>query len=442
MGTVRFGRAILTSTLLILTLIALAGKSCCLVFAPENYLWKTTVDGTKVLTLQIVPDSNSDGHEDILVVSNSTDNGALFLIDGKKGDIIRENATLGILPLEVLFIKQPTPRIVIAYHGGVKVYNLLLQEMITFPMEEDYSVPRNMGTFSGNEVCFTYGKWGYYYVECHSLMTKSKLWAFRFWGDRASAIYQLLFLNPNKVLILDRFWGWWHTYRWNIYVYDNNGTRISTLDYFLNADYYSDTLFLTSYNSTFFLCTHQESSSRFIKLVTIDGASEVVVWGTEVWNANGNDGLVVVDINQDGVKEVAAIIGGNAALLSGSDGNLIYNLPEIFGDNIAHVAFVNDVNNDGIEEVLVYTDKLYLVSLGASTYQILWEHSSGSEGIVTIEDVDEDENRDVVAASGSGIYCFGKSVIPEFPSLIFLPLFMTLTLLAAVAYRRKRTLKA
>jgi PKD repeat protein len=143
-----------------------------------------------------------------------------------------------------------------------------------------------------------------------------------------------------------------------------------------------------------------------MRLAKIVGDSEAMSWSTQIWNEEGNNGFTVVDANKDNVPDIATILGGNLALLNGRTGALMYTLSEVFSANVTGVAIVSDVDGNGINEVAIRADKTYLVSFGSSSYQILWQKSFGSEGIDSIQDVNGDGYKDVIAATSSQVNCF------------------------------------
>ncbi|MFQ6068696.1 MAG: hypothetical protein ACE5KD_04040, partial [Candidatus Bathyarchaeia archaeon] len=357
------------------------------------------------MTLRTIQDMNNDGHEDVFIVSTTASNGSLFLIDGKTGNIFKTSGTLGFEPLEALFIEEPSTRIVVAYSGGIKVYDLDFNKIHEF--STPYT-PSSLQTFDGNEVVFFHyagGTWGDFKIVSYSLVTGSLQWSKSYLGALGitRTITELLVLNSTRMVVF-----WQEDYPleeyWNADIRNNNGDLLSRVYRFGGASYW-DTLSLNSYNSTHFLYSRETSTSRFVKLSTIVGNSEIVVWNTQVWNKDGNDGFVTVDANHDGTNDVAAVLGGNVVLLNGTDGKPIYTISEIFASNITDVAILSDVNNDGTNEVAIHADHSYLISFGQSNYMILWEEEFGSEGIDAIEDVDGDGNKEVIAATNNEITC-------------------------------------
>ena len=428
-----FVRLLKTPSVLILSL-ALA---LILVFSPfsdslvsaelmPGELWSNSLTGTKVLSLSAIPDINSDGHEDVFAVTSTSSNGTLYLLDGRTGSIIR-SSVLGFVPLEALFIPNPNMLIAVAFSGGVRIYNQNLNNLP--PNFSTYSAPTRLMTFTGEEIMFYYGtvatprNWT---LDCYSLVTASLRWKWNLTSISADVrtLKDALVLNNNSLLTI------WTTDKsgpndlWCSTILNNSGSVVSNVTSFgVSPSSINGELLLNYYNNTHFLYSQQVgSTARYLRLSTIAGNTESPAWTTPIRNLEGNNGFPSVDANKDNVTDVLAIlgVGSNLTLINGQNGTILNTLG-VSSSKVTSVVAAGDVNGDGIKEVAVRTDKLHLISLEASTYSIVWEQDFGSEGIDSIEDVDGDGYKDIVAATGAVVNALTGSPIGKVATPTFSP---------------------
>ena len=363
------------------------------------------LSGTRVLTIRAIPDVDGDGHEDVFAVTSTPNDSVLYLLNGKTGSIIRSQA-LGFVALEALYIESPAIRIAVIYSGGVKLYTQLLTEIADFQIS---NTPSHLMTFTGNEILFYYIRGSNSYIDCFSITTGSLQWeGYLSQAFTTCVVRDALVLNSTRYLLIYTVSFVNH---YSAMVASNTNALISyMLDF--GSNNFGDTLSLSYYNSTHFLYSRQTSSARYLKLSAIIGNAESVAWTTTVWNEQGNNGFPIIDANLDGVKDVLAVLGGNLALLNGKDGSTVYTLGEIFASNVTGVAVVNDVDGNGINEVVVRTNnKSYLISFKPATYTIIWQQDFGSEGLSAIQDINGDGYKDIVAATGVVVNAFVGSTI-------------------------------
>ena len=232
-------------------------------------------------------------------------------------------------------------------------------------------------------------------------------------------IQDAVVLNSTRLLVLYKNWATLGVDHYYATVISDANTAVVPETNF-GANTVNDNLALSYYNSTHFLYSRQTSSARFVKLSTFAGSAESVAWTASVWNEQGNNGFTITDVNKDGSNDVIAIFGSNLGLLNGKTGSTIYNIGEVFSSNVTSVAIVDDLDGDGIKEVVVRADKSYLISFKPTTYNIIWQQNFGSEGLSAIQDIDGDGYKDVVAATGAILSAFvGSGVKVSTP--IFAP---------------------
>jgi hypothetical protein len=101
-------------------------------------LWSTPINGTAV-ALEIIPDINDDGHEDVLVVSEDDGSGYIALIDGGNGVTIRQ-CNLDFEPTEVLYVSVSDSIAIAKKTGGVGVYDTQLNLEFSIPAYHPYAL--------------------------------------------------------------------------------------------------------------------------------------------------------------------------------------------------------------------------------------------------------------------------------------------------------------
>jgi len=129
------------------------------------------------------------------------------------------------------------------------------------------------------------------------------------------------------------------------------------------------------------------------------------------------DGMVYIGSNDHNVYALNASTGEQ--VWNYTTGNYVSSAPAVAG---------------GMVFVGSYDYSVY--ALNASTGVRIWSYETGYE----VSSSPVVVNGTVFIGSGDGnFYAFGpEPVIPEFPSFLVLPSFMTVTLLAVFVFRRKR----
>jgi hypothetical protein len=145
-----------------------------------------------------------------------------------------------------------------------------------------------------------------------------------------------------------------------------------------------------------------------------------VSWSAQIWNEKGNNGFAITDVNKDGANDVLTVIAGNPAVLNGKDGSIMYHIDEIFSSNVTYVAIVDDLDSNGINEVAVRADRLYLISLKSSTYTIMLDGEAGRNGLSNIEDINGDDCEDIIAGTGTMVTAL-MGALPEVTAPVFSP---------------------
>jgi len=160
----------------------------------------------------------------------------------------------------------------------------------------------------------------------------------------------------------------------------------------------------------------------------INSLNGQIIWFYDSHSYDGDGGWVysvhtMPDINNDGIGEVLAGIGGNSTpgggprsmyCFSGANGNIIWQFRA--QDAIGTVNWIPDVNNDGVTDAICgawgnsYDKRVYCVS-GASSGLVttpLWQYQCGSDvqSVITIPDLNGDGKKEVVAGAWNGtVYC-------------------------------------
>ena len=365
----------------------------------------TSLAGGKILALRNIPDVNNDDHEDVFALTVTASNSQISLLNGLTGDVIRSQV-LDIMALEAMFIDSPSIRIAVAYPNGVRIYASALTKVADF---QTPVAPSHLMTFTGNEILFCYTQRSKGYIDNYSLATGALNWQRVLTTFLAAySIQDALVLDVSRLLCLYKYYGLLDSSYRALVISDTNSIISDIVDFGTNTA--NDDLTLSYYSATHFLYSQQTGSSRSLRLSTIKGTTESVSWTASIWNERSNNAFATTDVNKDGVKDVLAVIGGNLAVLNGKNGNIIYDIGEIYSPNIVYIAVVDDLNSDDDDsdnndtnEVVVRADKLYLLSLESSSYAILFEHESGSNGLSSIEDIDGDDFRDIIAGTGTTV---------------------------------------
>jgi outer membrane protein assembly factor BamB len=161
----------------------------------------------------------------------------------------------------------------------------------------------------------------------------------------------------------------------------------------------------------------------------INALNGQILWFYDSHSYDGDGGWVysvkpMPDINNDGIGEVLAGIGGNQTAgggprsmycFSGANGSIIWQFRA--QDAIGTVNWIPDVNGDGITDAVCgawgnsYDKRVYCVSGASSglTTTSLWQYQCGQDvqSVITIPDLNGDGKLEVVAGSWNGIvYCF------------------------------------
>lgn len=383
----------------------------------QGVLWESPVEGTNVVYLKAIPDVTGDGHEDVFIVTSSDNNGWLYIINGRTGNVAVGGTALGFLPTEAIYLYS-SQRIVVAYAEGVRVYSTALNQISSFKITNQ---PTDLQTFSGNEIVFYNGTiGGSWTISCYSLLTGSQIWTQQLVSDwlATRTMKDIMVMNEDKLLVS-------HTYDALIgdsyYTWFLNSAGSKTFDSAISGyNIYSDELRYGYYNSTHFLNNVQKPTERKLNFdLATDSTS--IVWSIPVWNAADNLGFPVVDINNDGTTDIAVILGGNLAVVNGKNGATIRTFGTIFSDKIDSVAVVNDVNGDGVKEVVIRAGQTYLVSLAGESNNIIWQNDLGAYGLEAIQDVNGDGASDVILADSGIITCITGTTIQKVTAPTFSP---------------------
>jgi outer membrane protein assembly factor BamB len=160
----------------------------------------------------------------------------------------------------------------------------------------------------------------------------------------------------------------------------------------------------------------------------INSLTGQILWFYDSHSYDGDGGWVysvhtMPDINNDGIGEVLAGIGGNSLpgggprsmyCFSGANGNIIWQFRAL--DAIGTVNWIPDVNNDGVVDAICgawgnsYDKRVYCVS-GASSGLVttpIWQYQCPSDvqSVITIPDLNGDDKLEVVAGVWNGmVYC-------------------------------------
>lgn len=164
------------------------------------------------------------------------------------------------------------------------------------------------------------------------------------------------------------------------------------------------------------------------KVYVIDVKNKAIIWYYDTHLYDGEGGWVydvkaIPDINNDGIGEVIAGVGGNSTpgggprcvyCFSGSNGTILWYFRAL--DGIGSVDYISDVNGDNIVDVICgafgnsYDKRVFCIS-GASNGQVytpIWSYNCGGDvmSCISIPDVNGDGIHDVIAGSWSdSVFC-------------------------------------
>ncbi len=155
------------------------------------------------------------------------------------------------------------------------------------------------------------------------------------------------------------------------------------------------------------------SGSSNDRIHCVNGAS-----GSQVWVYYGQDAFFDVrscqDINGDGVRDVVAALGDNTPIsarviaLSGASGGLLWQAP--VQSTIWNLIFLNDLNADGIPEIVPAQWGSNLYCINGRTGTVIWNVSAGAQQrVAALDDVNGDGIQDVALGMNVTASCCVRS---------------------------------
>jgi outer membrane protein assembly factor BamB len=134
----------------------------------------------------------------------------------------------------------------------------------------------------------------------------------------------------------------------------------------------------------------------------INGTTGTMVWQRPTGSKDPTRMARLRDINNDGLDEiVVSLLVGDAQCLDGATGNVLWTYPANSGMDIR---VIRDLNNDGYEEVAVASQNADVLILRGNNGQLLYQHNfaGGSEqarSVAQVIDLDGNNSYEIFAGS-------------------------------------------
>jgi hypothetical protein len=356
-------------------------------------IWSHLSIGDDISHVQVIPDVNDDGHEDVFILSEVTGNAYIRLIDGGDGSIIGTSAPLGYDPGEALFVNG---YVVVAKTGGLRVYDSQFNERPAIEASSTSVLPTHLQTFDGTDIAFLDNAT----VMSHLLSTSGQQW-----NSTVDALStynsDLLVLSPDRAVFACVSNA---TSEWYFVLFDREGQELTR--HLVENTSPSDRVYLDAFDEYNFLYSASNDTATFLRLASIANDEFSLVWEQQRDLTFTEDvGFNIIDTNGDAKTEVITVWGGNASVYDGQDGRILYST-HMTDSPIRGVALASDIDEDGLEEVVVNAGaSTYLVSFSHSSYAVHWTLYTG-EGIGTIQDVDGDGRKEVLIVSATTVVCY------------------------------------